>query len=457
MSSIITGLNSQMILEDYKKQKSSAVEALRTFKEAKEKLELSVCFKGEYGHLKTMHCASENEVLESLNRSAWGLVYKELHIEHIAPKTHIEHFKTLLNDPPEFTHQNIYGVFKEYATNPRGMAMQAFAEVFMGLDKFYKSHSNFGVGKKGLPKRIVIGNCNGTWAYGLPRVADVVNALMRYRGRPDLCVQGHDIDDIIKNGGTWLKCKRQIERAAKGNGLHVCDTFKEVDNLKPTHDGYEGLTFKSFLNGNIHVFFDKQAMDEINLCLAEYYGNVLPDAWEHTERPSESKAVSKDLQFYKTPEKAADFLIDRVRFKDGDTILEPSCGDGALIDAIMRQANRRDVNLKVLGVEFDGGRANIARNKGHIVHCSNFLTWEPNQKFSKVVMNPPFYGLHYLKHIKHAYKMLKDGGTLYAILPYTAKEKDTLEEFRAEYIDLPMGSFKESGTNINTVIAIIRK
>jgi hypothetical protein len=71
-----------------------------------------------------------------------------------------------------------------------------------------------------------------------------------------------------------------------------------------------------------------------------------------------------------------------------------------------------------------------------------------------VLMNPPFAGQHYLKHINHALRFLKPGGTLAAILPLTAWENGKLPAGHWEH--LPVASFAESGTNVSTGIYKVR-
>ena len=70
-------------------------------------------------------------------------------------------------------------------------------------------------------------------------------------------------------------------------------------------------------------------------------------------------------------------------------------------------------------------------------------------------MNPPFYGKHYAAHVEHALGFLKPSGILIAILPITARYDHGL--LKGSWDDLPVGSFSESGTNINTTILTIRK
>lgn len=130
-------------------------------------------------------------------------------------------------------------------------------------------------------------------------------------------------------------------------------------------------------------------------------------------------------------------------------VLEPSCGDGRILDEL------RARGCRALGVEYHAPRAAEARAKGHSVVTGNFLEQAPVAEFDKIVMNPPFYGRHYVKHVSHAYKFLKPGGTLVSILPATAHYDHG--ELRGEWRDLPVGSFSDAGTNVPTGLLRMRK
>lgn len=124
-------------------------------------------------------------------------------------------------------------------------------------------------------------------------------------------------------------------------------------------------------------------------------------------------------------------------------------GDGRFLDELLlRGAN-------AVGIEVDAGRVNICKSKGHRVLHANFLETVPTPKFDHVVMNPPFYGKHYAKHVHHALKFLKPDGILTAILPATARYDHGLLD--GKWSDLPVGSFSESGTNINVTVLTIHK
>jgi hypothetical protein len=79
-------------------------------------------------------------------------------------------------------------------------------------------------------------------------------------------------------------------------------------------------------------------------------------------------------------------------------------------------------------------------------------------------MNPPFSDE--CNHIRHAWEILKPWGRLVSVASASVKFNtrgdyngfaDWLDEIGAEVIDLPEGSFKASGTNVNTVLIVATK
>jgi uncharacterized methyltransferase DUF6094 len=177
-----------------------------------------------------------------------------------------------------------------------------------------------------------------------------------------------------------------------------------------------GIYLKRFGDGNGHLHFEPDTLRDINLALAEFYGEVLPDDSEEKPRQkAPGTDISKDLQYYPTPVVIVQRILAGLPSLKGERILEPSCGCGRFLDAL------RDAGATVYGIEYHQGRAEEARAKGHYVLTANFLETIPTGDFSRVVMNPPFYGKHYARHVKHALEYLKPGGTLTAILPATAR------------------------------------
>ena len=189
----------------------------------------------------------------------------------------------------------------------------------------------------------------------------------------------------------------------------------------------------------------------MNRALSEFYGDVLADCTDirQPNEPQTSTNLAKDLQYYPTPQKIVDRVLSDILIRPDQTILEPSCGCGRFLDAL------QSYNVHALGVEVDLDRAKSCKDKGHNVLIGNFLELEPFGDFDHVIMNPPFYGRHYAQHVKHALQFLKEGGILTAILPITARYDHGLLD--GKWLDLPVGSFSESGTHINTTVLTIKK
>jgi len=130
-------------------------------------------------------------------------------------------------------------------------------------------------------------------------------------------------------------------------------------------------------------------------------------------------------------------------------VLEPFCGCGRLLDAL------RSAGDDPFGIEVDPARAAQCREKGHAVQCANFLETVPTGDYDRVVMNPPFYGTHYARHVEHVLRYLHPNGVLTAILPATARYDHGL--LSVSWEDLPVGAFSENGTNVNTCILTLRR
>lgn len=404
-------------IAEYDFKKENIPNAVADFEQAGTNLRAASCISGTWGNTQIDTGHIYDRTLESsLLKSAWRHTYNYLQIDRLASAEDKKKFEQAMENPIPYTIENIRATFANFILDPRGNILRGLAEVFCSLDQAYKSHEKVKIGVKGLPKRIIMSGFGGYSSWGEDRLRDVLNALAAYQGKP--LVEYAEINAIRKNGDA-LKAER-------------------------------GVYLRRFANGNGHLFFEPDTLNDINRALAEYYGDVLPD--HSGEKPTEkqaSTAVSKDLQYYPTPIAVVEKVVSELYIQKGDRILEPSCGCGRFMDALRKEG------ASVLGIEFDAARANEARAKGHNVLIANFLETVPTGDFDRVVMNPPFYGKHYAKHVEHALKFLNNKGTLTAILPATARYDHGL--LKGEWHDLPVGSFSESGTNVNTTVLTIRK
>lgn len=341
-----------------------------------------------------------------------------MNIDRLASPRDRSRFSTALECPAPFTIDNIAATFGDYVKRPRHHILRGLVEVFSELDQAYKSHDRVKVGVAGLPKRVIIYGFGSIHERGRERLTSVINAIRTYRGLPT--APRADIDVFIKTG--------------------------RLDDM----------TLNIFGNGNGHLFFGPEALLDINRALAEFYGDVLADNPDERPVKRTCTSVSKDLQFYPTPTPVVANIVRSISRLQGASVLEPSCGDGRMMDAVLKAGAGR-----VIGVEVDAGRVALARARDLSVVQANFLDMADDPNFDVVLMNPPFYGTHYAKHVSHACRFLRPRGQLIAILPVTArtdhglltKDWATAHAVRLDgFQDLPVGSFAESGTNINTPV-----
>ncbi len=437
------------IIDEYDEKTANVEAAINAYDDACTAVEMAGTILGTFVEpvLRGRAYVSASDMRKNLRASGWKALYNRCQIDRIASAKDKKLFERTLADPPELTFDNAKATFGPYLENPRSHILRGLAETFADLDPAYKSHSKVKIGVKGLPKRVIIngwGEYSGT--YGKDKFRDIVNALAAYRGQPLMEHEEFQAIAAANNAGD--------DAVLDGRRIAWKDRYREGEYQ--TLD--RGMTVRAFGNGNAHVFFAPETLRDINMALAEFYGDVLPDAAEEEAKTRASTAVSKDLQFYWSPaaviERALEFagLYNLREWRNNPpepfSILEPSCGDGRIMDAIRTRGHR------VFGIEYHVGRAAEARAKGHNVLTANFLEQPAKPDFDFVVMNPPFYGRHYVKHVRHALKFLRTGGTLVSILPATAQYDH--KELEGEWLDLPVGSFSEAGTNVPTGLLKIR-
>lgn len=191
---------------------------------------------------------------------------------------------------------------------------------------------------------------------------------------------------------------------------------------------------------------------------------------KHLKREGYS-AWQEQNQFFPTPKAVAERVVELSGIKDLATIdvpriLEPSAGHGALLDAIPNY-----IFPDEFVVEPNAENAEVLRSKGHMIEETTFEDFCELHKDIKgtidyVIMNPPFSGSRDVLHTMMAYEFLRDGGTLVAIVSENAlyynndssvKFREWLKKHNAYTESVPYGSFKDSGTTVDTVIIKIIK
>lgn len=179
-----------------------------------------------------------------------------------------------------------------------------------------------------------------------------------------------------------------------------------------------------------------------------------------------NKAFQIKNNFYPTPDWLACKMVDLADIKRGERVLEPSAGRGALLKYISSKT------ASYFAVEYNRENVKCLRDMGYRVNAGSFENYYKNrinshgEKFNKIIMNPPFFNEMDLRHTVLAYNLLKPGGKLIGLVaenslyydrPVTRNFNTIMNMTDSKRVDIPHGSFKQSGTNVDVSMIIIHK
>lgn len=225
------------------------------------------------------------------------------------------------------------------------------------------------------------------------------------------------------------------------------------------------------LAGQVEDYQRLQAADirgphELRAALREYLKYRSPPKRESRVAQMERDLIGRKIPgFFPTPRPIVDDMIDRAGIDAGMSVLEPSAGKGDILDAI----RERHPDAQSTGIELQPSLRELLAAKGHATaHESDFL--QHQGQYDRIVMNPPFENGQDADHVQHAYKLLKPGGRLVAIMsegPFFRQDKkaaafrEWLSEQDGESEQLPSGAFSGADafrqTGVSTRIVTIDK
>ena len=162
----------------------------------------------------------------------------------------------------------------------------------------------------------------------------------------------------------------------------------------------------------------------------------------------------KTHQFYPTPESVASVVVDMADLQQGVSVLEPSAGNGNLLDALPEE-----LGCKVQCVELSKLRCTLLSTKGYAVDQADFLVWAAAYNgtgFDRVLMNPPFSEGRAQLHLTAASKLVKEGGRITAVLPASMRNKEVLRGWECAWSDVITNEFAGTGVSV-AVITAVRK
>jgi len=175
--------------------------------------------------------------------------------------------------------------------------------------------------------------------------------------------------------------------------------------------------------------------------------------------------VAVVAQLFPTPPEVAKAMLERSGSCTGKKILEPSAGTGNLIRAAINSATGLDCMRGIVAVEVNPvlveglkemrSRWLYANEHNFQVIQGDFLKTTPQDLglFDIVLMNPPFGNAADVDHIKHARTFLRKEGILVAVCADGPRQREAFKDGGTWiYEPLPEGSFKASGTMVDTAL-----
>jgi len=174
----------------------------------------------------------------------------------------------------------------------------------------------------------------------------------------------------------------------------------------------------------------------------------------------------KKFQFFGTsPELARELVIKAGLNKSSKKILEPSAGQGAIVNAIANALPGTWVDVcenMAENLEILEQHPNV-----HFI-CEDFLSIDKkyHNYYDRIIANLPFSNNQDIDHVMKMYECLKPGGRMVSIMSISWKHgtqkkqenfKQWLKEMNAQEEKVPAGAFKKSGTTVETIIITIDK
>ena len=176
------------------------------------------------------------------------------------------------------------------------------------------------------------------------------------------------------------------------------------------------------------------------------------------------------IGYFPTPSPIIDKMIKlAMPLKREFVVLEPSAGQGHIAD-------------KLVNLPFEErGMVAVCENLPENVHILKEKGYSPideffnhfkmcdhkNIRYDRIIMNPPFEHQADIDHVTAAFGLLAPNGILVAIMSASVifRENKKTAEFREKILEpncthlehLPAGTFKESGTMVNTIILRLEK
>lgn len=176
----------------------------------------------------------------------------------------------------------------------------------------------------------------------------------------------------------------------------------------------------------------------------------------------------KKFQYYPTPKELAMRMVQQAGIESHHRVLEPQAGQGHIVDCL---PEIRDLvlvelmpeNYQVLTRKYMSG--DYTTNTISIIN-EDFLKYNPDEGFDRIIANPPFTKNQDIDHVLHMYDLLNPDGRIVSLMSpswiHGSQKKQVafrewFDEVNGRMEEIPEGTFKQSGTNVRTILIDIYK
>lgn len=190
------------------------------------------------------------------------------------------------------------------------------------------------------------------------------------------------------------------------------------------------------------------------------FDNAVLDYYSNQKLNSRNR---EGVDYFPTPEPLGYKMMEWANMGEGDTVLEPSAGHGA----IARYAPKGNQMVAIEPSQSLFTKLQLkAGGLGRKFQNTIFENYDISNKHDVVVMNPPFgtAGTTAIAHLGKAFKHLEEGGRVVAIIPRGSTDKkfekwiegEKTAVMRAE-VELPDILFEQAGTNVVCRVVVVDK
>lgn len=190
------------------------------------------------------------------------------------------------------------------------------------------------------------------------------------------------------------------------------------------------------------------------------YDDAVLDYYSNQKLNSRNR---EGVDYFPTPEPLGYKMMEWANMGEGDTVMEPSAGHGA----IARYAPKGNQMVAIEPSQSLFAKLQLkAGGLGRKFVNTIFENYDISNKHDVVVMNPPFgkAGATAIAHLGKAFKHLEEGGRVVALIPRGSTDKkfdkwiegEKTAVLRAE-VELPDIVFKQAGTNVVCRVVVVDK